>query len=884
WASESVGNGRRVGMTRGLSVEPREPGESVAVILTLTGVTGPTTVVETFPEGWMLEDSAGGAVSGNTITYNVAQSKSLTYQVASPLFDCAPAIFTGDATPRGGCTTTVVSRSNCRPPECGLQSTGAVSEMLIIGPIDLIDPGNPGVTTGPNCDDNGKLQATDYMDDGAGVTEATLLVEAGDQIAPEFGGAAGGFGVKLAVNPWINPAGTDGILTVWRAGADVDGLIRFNDADNVGDPVDDYIIYGLIYLENTTEECVDAVLEVGSDDAVKMRVNGVLVHVNAVCRSITAAGEGDMVSVSFVPGVNVILVGVVERGGDTDLRLIVRDPDLTPLNDGRVKLSCSPPASYPVVPRVIRSIDPVVYAPDETITITLSAADIADPFTLVETVPAGFAISTSDGTVDGNTITFEIARSGDLTYELTPPADSCDRGFVITGEVLGGGCALLGGDSRFGCRLSAPDCGEESGESADLVAAFAFGVHSVLPAGAWCPVPGDPAVSYTPVEQSSAAALLYSAVRGWGYEQIYSAGASPYGTRGGYGIFGPFDDTPNPRSKFSDACGEQLYDSFIGAKDWLDNQTFLDGTPYAEGQDSCSAATVGDPRSPCATVKVPEGIVFRVDIPDECLQDAENRFRFAAAVGSADNTHAHRILAEAGGAGPPPDVGESHVVLVSNFDQAQFDTGTTDGDPGDGVFARVGFDDKLPPLGDGIAPDPAFINMNAAGLATGRCASSPTLVVDPAEPYIRVHQLQGNSNNGPGGARDPNGGDLVVLEIWKVTGGGPAAPKFVRGDANADGEINLTDGIVILSYLYLGDDPPECMDAADVDDDGGALPTLTDAIRIFSWLFLGQTAPRPPSPRRAVYAPGDCGVDPPDEPGDTPDAMGCAQPPEKCRR
>ena len=35
-----------------------------------------------------------------------------------------------------------------------------------------------------------------------------------------------------------------------------------------------------------------------------------------------------------------------------------------------------------------------------------------------------------------------------------------------------------------------------------------------------------------------------------------------------------------------------------------------------------------------------------------------------------------------------------------------------------------------------------------------------------------------------------------------------------------------------------------------------------DAIKVFSWLFTGGTAPEPPAPSEARYAPGDCGVDP----------------------
>jgi hypothetical protein len=101
--------------------------------------------------------------------------------------------------------------------------------------------------------------------------------------------------------------------------------------------------------------------------------------------------------------------------------------------------------------------------------------------------------------------------------------------------------------------------------------------------------------------------------------------------------------------------------------------------------------------------------------------------------------------------------------------------------------------------------------------------------------------------------------------------------EFVRGDANSDGNINLTDGIVVLNYLFLGQAAPACMDAADADDTGAGNPSLTDAVIIFNWLFLGGPAPQPPSPGEASYDPGDCGPDP------TPDdGMDCASPPVKC--
>jgi hypothetical protein len=254
-----------------------------------------------------------------------------------------------------------------------------------------------------------------------------------------------------------------------------------------------------------------------------------------------------------------------------------------------------------------------------------------------------------------------------------------------------------------------------------------------------CATANDPAVIYTMVlhESGNPAGIQYDAALGYGYDVT-----NPDATgRNGFAIFGPFDDSPNGRNNFGDECPEELYDSFIGAKDFTNE---------------VSAATMGDMDTPGDP---PEGIIFRVDVPN-------GLYRFVAAVGEADNPHAHRLVAEDGGSGPPANIGRNYVVLVHNHDQAQQTIGEADaGEPGQGVFARVGFDGLIPPTGDGVAPDPQFVDMGYDG-RPGDFANSPVLEVNQG--YIRIHQLQGNSNDGPGGTRDPNGGDIVILELWKV--------------------------------------------------------------------------------------------------------------------
>jgi len=72
----------------------------------------------------------------------------------------------------------------------------------------------------------------------------------------------------------------------------------------------------------------------------------------------------------------------------------------------------------------------------------------------------------------------------------------------------------------------------------------------------------------------------------------------------------------------------------------------------------------------------------------------------------------------------------------------------------------------------------------------------------------------------------------------------PLPAGFIRGDANSTGAMDLTDAIVILSYLFLSGPPPECDDAADADDSGSL--SITDPILILGRLFLG--APPLPAP------------------------------------
>ena len=93
---------------------------------------------------------------------------------------------------------------------------------------------------------------------------------------------------------------------------------------------------------------------------------------------------------------------------------------------------------------------------------------------------------------------------------------------------------------------------------------------------------------------------------------------------------------------------------------------------------------------------------------------------------------------------------------------------------------------------------------------------------------------------------------IVVLSF----GARLSAQAFVRGEANADGTLDLSDGVAILSWLFLDGRVPPCLDAADADDSGAI--DLSDAVRVFGVLFLGAPSLPEPFP--------DCGGDPSEDP------------------
>ena len=96
----------------------------------------------------------------------------------------------------------------------------------------------------------------------------------------------------------------------------------------------------------------------------------------------------------------------------------------------------------------------------------------------------------------------------------------------------------------------------------------------------------------------------------------------------------------------------------------------------------------------------------------------------------------------------------------------------------------------------------------------------------------------------------------------------PSSGRFVRGDANNDARVDITDAVFTLSWLALGGPASLCAAWADADDDG--VVNITDPIYTLNYLFLGGSAPHAPYP--------ECGESP-----ERCDALRCAANQAACK-
>lgn len=87
----------------------------------------------------------------------------------------------------------------------------------------------------------------------------------------------------------------------------------------------------------------------------------------------------------------------------------------------------------------------------------------------------------------------------------------------------------------------------------------------------------------------------------------------------------------------------------------------------------------------------------------------------------------------------------------------------------------------------------------------------------------------------------------VLNEILVLRLGGEAdATAFLRGDADGNGALNLTDAILGLNFVFANGQSPPCEEALDADGAGGT--NVSDMVFLLRHIFSGGEPPPPPFP------------------------------------
>ncbi|MEM7262270.1 MAG: VWA domain-containing protein [Planctomycetota bacterium] len=136
------------------------------------------------------------------------------------------------------------------------------------------------------------------------------------------------------------------------------------------------------------------------------------------------------------------------------------------------------------------------------------------------------------------------------------------------------------------------------------------------------------------------------------------------------------------------------------------------------------------------------------------------------------------------------------------------------------------------------------------------CTGTPSSGTPPDQLAIMVNNINPQSIpiHGFHVSADASWGVETLQAIAAATGGifvdtdnpGPTtgSAPFIRGDVNADGIVDISDGVVALAWLFRGE-VVECVDSLDANDDGSA--DISDVVYILQHLFSpsGVTPPAP---------------------------------------
>ncbi len=838
------------------------------------------TITEEVPAGWGITDvSHGGVRSGRQIAWTIPggladEEFSYTVQVPEGALD---ALFHGTAI-LGGIQSPIVG--DLRFSKGLMTPTGFIKQWLVFGPLDTFDLWKGDMTNpnqnldGPSATpEGGDLESKDSITNGF-VGEKNIRPFDGMVHLPTFSGD----GVTGAYSKGYEAFGARKVcapaVPTWERFVLANGT--FNNDDYFGGPVDSHTTLAAAYITNTTNADISTNVAIDSDDASIAFLDGtkIVAYEPAPCSS-AACGRGmggensvvDVAPVTITPGEHFLLMRVHDGFGSSGHRLRFQDAGGNPLLPPSLTVSTlsvkDAPAAF-----VTRVLSGESYTPPEQIAVTLKIKTKgAHNVEIQELLPLGWsAEAISDGGALG---------VGQVTWTLN--GVSGERN--VTYRLVSGDCAA--GGSFCGSTYKVDGAGERHA----LRGHDSFR-RDVLrdndPLGDW--------------------AVEDFGVRGNAAKRQDETGVDILGK--GAGIRQANDEC---RFVHVPASGDFELTTRIDCMD----------DPAALGQGGLMVRDTLDPFS--ATVffalssvvpiegGVPTGVgtlkaAFRHDtvkksnsatisITDKAKKNVDSLPIYLRLKRAAKNGK-NMILMERSGDGKnftpvaEREIGSDSTQKVNLRNETLIGLTVT---AAGGGSTRTDFRDVrgVPPVPNfvGVPPDRPT-GLTAAG-SDGKVSLAWTAAAGGAAP-TGYNVYRGTASGGPYGkvadldlvtsyedTTVTNYCYVVRARRGSVESGDSneacATPrggvKFRRGDTDANRQVDLTDAITVLNFLFLGGPQPDCMDGADADDTG--VLDLTDAVYSLNFQFLA--GPRPPDP-----GPDDCNVDPTEDSAEVPGRdLGC---------
>ncbi len=702
----------------------------------------------------------------------------------------------------------------------GLNDQGFIQSWLLMGPFQQGGAAVPGIAN---------IQL-DYLTDGD-VTELNVEPEPGGQIETDFFGAAASGGLLATPGaPDINPGG----IPTWNPYTSANDTINFNDF--YGGDLNNNMVYAFAYV--TFEDDMEVDIGLGSDDAVQVLFDYQDVYVNDVARGCGGANEVQdtvMLNLDFGPveaGVHTLMVKVFEGGGGHCFRLRFQDAfTFEPITEG-------------IEVCFVGDQSPCEWDP--------IGVDIAWETTrgaLNDGVT--YEIDSDEGTFNMGGWIGQRSIYGDLTASVAP----CE------GPVANVACSL--GDDGISVSWVNPS-------QADLDGSIIITLDGVEAAV----VPGDSTSAVIPADGLSAlgsqVCVINPSGRGactgvYGGTELYincgggglsQAAGNPLGD--GRTWLGDSDEEPSPFLATADAAVIDYTTVRSPPYQVVDTQ-LVEPAYVDDGERSALFATQRE---------LDGDIVYSVALP---RGDYEVTLLFAEGANSQgcediDDPALSRRYCRVS------DLYVNDELVADQFSMH--------------VEAQRALGNELPNSSYGVAvakgpyvlEGASQITVRVADLPGGttfrpnRAAISGIAIRQTGDaPPIPDEICDNGIDDDRDGAADCDDADCSEAAHCVAA---PVGERFVRGDANSDGSINLTDGMIPLLFLFSGGAAPACADAADTNDTGNI--EITDAIIIFSWLFTGGAAPAEPSPLSPGYSNEDCGPDA------SEDGIGCESPAPVC--